>query len=150
MNQSLSQHKCISNWNAYFIIIIVFLIISTLTSCSSFRYTEAERAMNNSIILKTNVSHPSIEFEEKEKAQIVQNGDELKITFNRLKKSSLRLTIVQENYEAKVVQIKRRPRKKALIRDIIMFPFTLGLSTFDLCRSDFYRIAISNVLFLSN
>lgn len=141
MNQSLSQHKGLSNWNAYFTIIIVFLIISTLTSCSSFRYTEAERAMNNSIVLKTNVSHPSIEFEEKEKAHIVQNGDELKITFNRLKKSSLRLTIVQENYEAKVVQIKRRPRKKALIRDIIMFPLTLGLSTFDLCRSDFYRIA---------
>ncbi|MFM7311029.1 MAG: hypothetical protein ACKOZY_10510, partial [Flavobacteriales bacterium] len=87
------------------------------------------------------MSSPKIAFPNQEGAVITQQDGEFKITFSRLEKSSMTLTISQENYQPLQLKIKRAPRKKALINDLIMFPLTLGLSTIDLFRADFYRVA---------
>ncbi|MFM7814956.1 MAG: hypothetical protein ACKO66_10605, partial [Flavobacteriales bacterium] len=116
-------------------------IIWSMSSCSSFKYTDQDRTLNNTIIVKTNVSSPKIAFPNQEGAVITQQDGEFKITFSRLEKSSMTLTISQENYQPLQLKIKRAPRKKALINDLIMFPLTLGLSTIDLFRADFYRVA---------
>lgn len=122
-------------------ILSLFWLLNSMSSCSSFHYTEQERAMHNTVIIKTNVDNPKIQFAYQKDATVVQNEGGIKITFNSLKKASMKLIISQDNYAPKLLKIKRTPRKKALVRDLVMLPFTLGLSTIDLFRADFYRVA---------
>ena len=123
------------------LIILSFIIV--LTSCSSYNYSTREQRKNNTIRIESdNLNDYKVVSKDKHLTKtLVRNGVAL-ANYSKIKKKTLTLYLVHENYDSIQIDARRVIRKKALIKDVSLGVFTFGIPLIiDVFKSDFYKIS---------
>ena len=123
--------------------LIKLSFILILTSCSSYNYKTTEKRNNNTIQIKSdNVNDFRVVSEDENLTRTRVRDGSTSAYFNKLKKKTLTLYLVHENYDSIRVDARRVIRKKALIKDVSLGVFTFGIPVIiDVFKSDFYKIS---------
>ena len=123
--------------------LIKLSFILILTSCSSYNYKTTEKRNNNTIQIKSdNVNDFRVVSEDENLTRTRVRDGSTSAYFNKLKKKTLTLYLVHENYDSIRVDARRVVRKKTLIKDVSLGVFTFGIPVIiDVFKSDFYKIS---------
>lgn len=125
---------------------LYFLLITTLTSCSSFFYSSEDRRDNNSFSIRCNVPNANVTSKGKLEGRLnptspQKTSDGSYVCYNSLEKLSRRsrtILVSKENYDTLQIVLTKAPRMKAILLNYFAFYCLLPI---DVCRSDFYKIA---------
>lgn len=115
----------------------LFLLSLIFTSCASYNY-DYRTTNNGSIQIKAD-NQKRFEIVTKYDSKIIADGSGLIFTkLPNLKKKSLTLLLICDNYDTVELRIKRAPRTDVLIKDMCLGVLPLFIDVF---KSDFYRIS---------
>lgn len=126
--------------------LLVFVVL--ISSCASFNYRNSkQKKENNTFILHTNVADVQV--------RMVNTGDvignttkrdnSLTYSFESLKRKYCFFELSKENYETKIIKIRRAPRVQPIVIDVLLSPISYALPIIiDPFRPDFYKIAKSS------
>lgn len=115
----------------------LLLLSLILTSCASYNY-DYHTTNDGSIQIKAD-NQKRFEVVTKYDSKIIADGSGLIFTkLPNLKKKSLTLLLICDNYDTVELRIKRAPRTDVLIKDMCLGVLPLFIDVF---KSDFYRIS---------
>lgn len=125
---------------------MIILLITTLTSCSSFFYPSEDRRDNNSFSILCNVPNANVTSKGKLEGRLnptsqQKTSDGQYVSYNSLERLSRRsrtILVSKENYDTLQFVLTKAPRMKAILLNYFAFYCLLPI---DVCRSDFYKIA---------
>ncbi len=124
---------------------LAILLITTLTSCSSFFYPSEDRRDNNSFTIYCNVPGANVTSKGRLDGRLMptsqqKSSDGLYVSFNSLEKLSRQsrtIMVSKENYDTFQMVVPKTPRMKAILLNYFALYFLLPIDVF---RSDFYKI----------
>jgi hypothetical protein len=124
------------------------ILILTCSSCASLGY-ENYREINNSFSIKVkNVDNCTLsipKLKDENTSMQLKQGETVTLSLRKLSKKNRQLLISHPEYESQTVIVKRTPRVRVLLQDIILSPFLFGLPLLiDPFKSDFYKVSQSS------
>ncbi len=119
-------------------LIVLLLLVS---SCSSYKYNSAYE--DKKVIIKSENLNQYDVVDAATGSKIIRaSSQESNVVIPDLRKKTVKLQLVHENYDMIELMIYRSPRGKALVKDLSLGLFTFGLPLWiDFFRSDFYKVS---------
>lgn len=119
-------------------LIVLLLLVS---SCSSYKYNSSYE--DKKVIIKSENLNQYDVVDAATGSKIIRaSSQESNVVIPDLRKKTVKLQLVHENYDMIELMIYRSPRGKALVKDLSLGLFTFGLPLWiDFFRSDFYKVS---------
>ena len=122
-------------------ILILSISVIVLSSCASYNYNTSGKDKQFQI-KSDNLNDYQVFFVATSTKMATSTSNNTNATLQTLKKNNLTILLSHPNYDPIQLELKRSPRPIALIKDIGLSIFTLGIPIFiDVFKSDFYRVS---------
>ena len=123
----------------YISILSIFVIV--LSSCASYNYNTSSKDRQFQI-KSDNLNDFQVFFDPTSTKIATATSNNTNATLQTLKKNNLTVLLSHPNYDPIRLELKRSPRPIALVKDISLSIFTLGIPIIiDVFKSDFYRVS---------